>query len=225
MKLAKDAQVKTAGGRPIGQVDRVVLDPRTKEVTHLVVRKGTLFAEDKVVPLDLVASADEAEVKLRPDAGDLDRLPQFEATHYVPVDERDQPPPSAGTYVPPVYWYPPYPAVGWGPLGGWGSHGLADYGTGYTVRTEKNIPEGTVALAEGARVMSADGQHVGNVEQVLTDPQADRATHFVISKGMLLKTRKLVPAAWITDLMRDEVHLAVNAHLLDELREYQPPKE
>jgi uncharacterized protein YrrD len=223
MKLAQNARVETAGGQTVGHIDRVVLDPRTNEVTHLVVRKGLLFTEDKVVPIDLVARTAEERVVLRDDAGDLEQLPTFEETHYVPLSEyeRSNVPPErvpAEGYLPPLYWYPPYPAVAWGPGGGMG-------GPAYVTRVEENIPEGTVALAEGAKVISADGQHVGNVEQVLTDPQADRATHFVVSQGLLFKTRKLVPTAWISDLARDEVRLAVGAQLLDELREYQPPTQ
>ncbi|MCC6191146.1 MAG: PRC-barrel domain-containing protein [Anaerolineales bacterium] len=216
MKLKKNARVVTAGGQAVGEVDRVVMNPRTKEVSHLVVRKGLLFPDDRVVPIDLIARSTDGQVILREDAGDLERLPVFEETHYVPLDDYERSQMPGGHYVPPMYWYPPHPVVGWGLAGG------DYYGPPNVIRTEENIPTGTVALAEGAKVISADGQHVGNVEQVLTDPQANRATHFVVSSGLLLKTRKLVPTAWISDLGRDEVHLAVGAHLLGELREYQP---
>jgi uncharacterized protein YrrD len=215
MKLEQNARVVAANGQAIGHVDRVVMDPRTKEVSHLVVRHGILFPEDRVVPIELIDRTEDDQILLREDAGDLEQLPIFEETHYVPLDDFEQSRAPAVPYVPPMYWYPPYPTVGWGLYG-------TGYGAGYITRTEKNIPQGTVALAEGAKVVSADGQHVGNVEQVLTDPQADRATHFVISSGLLFKTRKLVPTTWISDLGRDEVHLAVGAQLLNELREYQP---
>jgi uncharacterized protein YrrD len=216
MKLDENARVVTAQGESVGHVDRVVMDPRTKEVSHLVVRKGVLFPEDRVVPIGLIARSTDDQVTLREDAGDLQQLPIFEETHYVPLDDYERSRIPAGRYVPPMYWSPPYPAVGWG------TFGLGYYGPPYVTRTEKNIPEGTVALAEGARVISADGQHVGNVEQVLTEPQADRATHFVVSSGLFFKTRKLVPANWTSDLARDEVHLAVGAHLLEALRDYHP---
>lgn len=70
-------------------------------------------------------------------------------------------------------------------------------------------------------MISADDKHVGNVEQVFTHPQANRATYFMISEGLLLKTRKLVPATWISTLMEDEVHLAVSARVLDQLPEHK----
>jgi len=216
MKLKENSHIVTADGQTVGQVDRVVMDPRTKEVTHVVVRKGLLFTEDKVVPMNLISSVVDDQVLLREDAGDLESLPDYEETSYTPLDEYEQAQAPAGTYVPPVYWYP---GVGWGAS-------PVDYlGLQYVARSKENIPEGTIALEEGAKVISADGQHVGNVEEVITDPQANRATHFVISQGMLLKTRKLLPTAWISDLTRDEVHLAVGSHLLETLPEYHPQAE
>jgi uncharacterized protein YrrD len=218
MKLKEDAKVVTADGQTVGHVDRVVMDPRTKEVTHVVVRKGWLFTEDRVVPIDLIGGVVDDQVRLREDAGDLERLPYYEETTYIPLDEveRSRVPADTQTRVAPLYWYPPYAAAGWD------TFGFGYVGPQYVARTKENVPEGTVALAEGAKVISADGQHLGNVEQVLTDPQSDRATHLVISEGLLLKTRRLIPTAWISDLGRDEVHLAVGAQLIQELREYQP---
>ena len=65
------ASVVTADEQQVCRVDRVVIGPKTKEVTHIVVRKGLIFTEDKVVPINLVASATEDRVTLREDAGDL----------------------------------------------------------------------------------------------------------------------------------------------------------
>ena len=68
MQLKRDTPVQTATGQSVGHIDRVVLDPASKEVTHIVVRKGLFFTQDKVVPIGLVAAATEAQVTLREDA-------------------------------------------------------------------------------------------------------------------------------------------------------------
>ena len=78
-----------------------------------------------------------------------------------------------------------------------------------------------MALEEGAKVISRDGEHVGNVEQVITESQDNRVTHFVISEGFLLKERKLVPAVWVTDVAEDEIHLSVESSLFEHLPEYE----
>lgn len=89
MEFKQGATVEMPTGDNVGHIARVVLDPRTKEVTHVVVRKGFLFTEDKVVPTSLIASATEDRVRLREYAGDLRQLPVFEETHYHPVNEAE----------------------------------------------------------------------------------------------------------------------------------------
>ena len=84
-------------------------------------------------------------------------------------------------------------------------------------QTAQNIPEETVALKEGADVISADGDHMGDVERVLADPDSNQATHFLISKGLLLKEKKLIPAAWVSRVTENEVYLAVGSKLVDRL--------
>jgi uncharacterized protein YrrD len=215
MQLKQGAQVVTADGHDVGSIDRVVMDPRTKEVTHLVVRKGFLFTEDKVVPLNLIAAATEDRVRLREDAGDLQALPDFEETHYLPVGEEEVPRSYTAGYVPPFYWYPPIGV----PTAAAGYPGYITQP--YVTETEQNIPESSVALQAGAKVISADGQEVGSVERILTDPRSDRASHFLISQGLLLKERKLIPITWVDSVGEDKVHLAVGSGLLNALREYQ----
>lgn len=221
MQFKHDASVHTSAGEDVGHVDRVVLDPRSKEVTHIVVRKGLLFKTDKVVPVSLIDSATENRIVLREDAGDLDSLPEYEETYYVPLeDEELRRAARHQAYAPASYLYPWYPTPA-----GLAAPALTGYGYAAGPRqvaeTERNIPEGTVALKEGAKVVTQDGEHIGNIDEVLTDPQADRATHFVISQGLLLKSRKLIPTAWVGDMSGDQVRLAVGSQLVQSLREYE----
>lgn len=77
MQFKQGTHVYTTDGKDVGAIDRVVLDPRTDEVTHVVVRRGWLFTEDKVVPIDLIDQAVAEQVQLRSDVRDLDQLPEF----------------------------------------------------------------------------------------------------------------------------------------------------
>lgn len=216
MQFKQGTGVFTADDRKVGTIDRVVMDPRTKELSHVVVRKGVLFTEDKVVPLVLIARADKDRIVLRGDIGDLDALPQFEETDYIPLVESTAGPESRSTYdVAALYWYPP---VG---VAAWNYPGYPGPGPIYVTRTERHIPEGTVALKEGSKVISNDDHHVGNVERVFTDSRTDRVTHFVISQGLILTERKLIPVAWVSTVMEDEVHLSVDRQLLDRLPRYE----
>jgi uncharacterized protein YrrD len=219
MRFTENAAVLAANGDKVGEVERVVVYPRTRQVTHLVVRKGFLFKEDKVVPVDLVASAIEDAVTLRPDAGDLEVLPDFEEEHLVIVDERElaRYGREGRSFPAPVYSYPPFGAAP--PVAIKSGDGSGHAEPVVTI-TERNVPDETVALEEGAKVISADDEHVGDVEQVLTGPQADRVTHFVIADGLLLKERKLIPSQWVSTMAEDRVELAVGSDLLKSLPEY-----
>ncbi len=213
MRFKEGASVFTSDGRKVGTIDRVVIDPETKEVVSVVVRKGFLLPEDKVVHISLIGPETEDRVVLRMNEGNFDTLPLFEETHYFPLTG-DQAPPGE---VVPVYWYPPG-GVGW-----W------DYPTflgfpnpPYTVDIERNIPEGAVPLKEGARVMSADSQQVGDVKEVMTDVVTDRVTHMLITEGLLFKEQKLIPMTWVGRIAEDEVHLRVTSTFLEDLPEYRP---
>src|SRR3970282_1173653 len=107
MQFRQHALVYTFDGKNVGRIDRIVLDPQTKDVTHLVVRKGFLLTEDKVVPVDLIGAATEKGVTLRAEASDLEALPLFAETHYVRATGNPPPKPPGdadGNDAHPLYW-------------------------------------------------------------------------------------------------------------------------
>src|SRR4051794_6735788 len=182
MRFKQGTRVFTAQDQEVGVIDRVVIDPGTNEVTHVVVRKGFLLPEDKVVPSTMIAQASEDRVTLQKDVTDLDALPPYEYTHYFPLeDDPDSGEDYPSDYAPPLYWYPPVGRI----AGGFPGYAYAFPIPPYVVSTEKNIPDGAVALKEGVKVMSSDGQHVGNIAEIFTDSRTDRAIHFLIARGLL----------------------------------------
>ena len=86
MLFKKGVDVFSSDNEKIGTLDRVVMDPKTKEVTHIIVREGFLFTEDKVVPMDLIGSVTDERISLQGSKEHLDELPEYEETHYIPRD-------------------------------------------------------------------------------------------------------------------------------------------
>jgi len=212
MELKEGTSVYTPDGREVGKINRFVLEPATNQITHIVVQKGWLLPEDKVVQMEMIRSATEDRVELNEMVQDYDQLPPFEETHYVSADEEEEyrDPLSRGTG---YYWYPPVGYVGF-PI----------YGPGYynpPVEKIQNIPDNAVPLKEGADIISADQQHVGALERLFVDPDTNKVTHFVISQGLLLKDRKLVPTQWVRSVEEKKVHLTVSARLLERLPVYE----
>lgn len=219
MQFKENAPVYDENDEKVGTIDRVVLDPRTKEVTHVVVREGLLFTEDKVVPVEWFNMTSEDKVTLTVAEEDVDTLPSFEETHYIPWHETNVRQMVPQGYAPPHYWYPPAGVDWWGYRGYRTHFGFQE--PPYAQYIERQIPEGTVALQEGADVISADNEHVGDVEQVLADADNEHATHFVISQGLIFKDKKLVPTAWIDTMREDRVYLGVDSDFLDNLDSYE----
>jgi len=214
MLFKKGVDVFSSDNEKIGTLDRVVMDPKTKEVTHIIVREGFLFTEDKVVPMDLIGSVTDERISLQGSKEHLDELPEYEETHYIPRDA------TVDDDMSTLYWNPPVYAGGG--YSGYGQYPVVYPQSLYIRRTEKNIPEGMVALAEGAKVLAEDGEHVGNIETLITDPKDERVTHLVISSGLLTKERKIIPSHWLGTVAEDEVHLAIDSRLLERLPEYRP---
>lgn len=47
MRLIKGADIYSSEGEKLGTLERVIIDPKTKEVTQLVIGKGLLFPQIK----------------------------------------------------------------------------------------------------------------------------------------------------------------------------------
>lgn len=182
MQFNPGARVLALDGQEAGTISRVVIDPKTKEVTRLVIHTGVVMTHDKVVPVNLVGVDEQEHLMLRLYVNQLEQLPDFEETHYLPVKQAELQRSYQGAppVLPPaVYRYPPYR----------GTVEIPYPEPPYAQVTQSNIPVGKVALKKGAKVVSADGEDF-DVERVLTSPQTDHATHFIISKRGAAQSRE-----------------------------------
>lgn len=204
LQFQKGASVQTKNGLEVGTVERVVVNPATNELAGIVIRNsGLLNSDEKVVPTRLVAKATEDLVLLREEAGDLESMPAFEEERLVESNR-------SANQSSPVMNEPPL--IMGAPVMGLPVPSVREPQT----RLEQNIPEGTVALKEGAKVITAEGKHVGNVESVLADP-ADEVTHLLVSKGLLTKEKKLIPMKWVRALGEEKVQLRVKRSTVEKL--------
>lgn len=206
MDFKRNSEVVSSDGHKVGSLRRVVMDPGSKQIASLVIERGLLFTEDRLIPMDMVDRVEDDRVILKSGEDALKELNVFEETRYIPLNED-------GERLDAYYWYPPV-------------HGLTDspyplypYPI-YVESTRPNIPENYVALKEGAKVTTEDDESAGKLDSVLTDPKTDQITHLVVSSGMLGE-RKLLPAYWIKDVTEDEIHLSIEAGLIDKLEKYQ----
>ena len=208
MQFNQGASVVTLDGKEAGHIDRVVIDPESDQVTHLVIQRGLLQRQDKVVPIAAVTIEQEGQLTVHVKSDELALLPDFEEELYRLADEgRGGDAPSV------VSVYPPYPG---------GVPMFADYGPRYVAESHLNIPDNTVALKEGAKVIARDNKEVGHVAQILTSTPADQVTHFLVVKGLLVKEHRLIPVRWVDRLADGEVNLAVDSSTVERLPVIEP---
>jgi uncharacterized protein YrrD len=218
MEFKEGAEVLAPRGRKIGRVDRVVVNPATGEVTHLVVKRGWLFTTDKVIAIGHVDFTTENQVLLKKSAAP-DDYPDFEKTEYIPTggyeDFRERKSEAARR----VLWYHTRISIPW-----WGAGpDPARPKPLFVKRTRRNIPEGAVALDEGAPVIDSEGFPVGEVTNVYTEPEEHRVTHIQISRGVLARGKKLIPTAWVEDIFENSVRLTVGKAVVADLPDLPEP--
>lgn len=204
LEVTKDTNVYTATDKHVGSVDRIVLDPDSQKLTHIVVRKGLFFPEDKLIPFEDISTATPERINLRQDVEADDFLPYIEH-HYLPLDMVDQP--SAWTAA-----EPPYLATWYGPMAvvpNTRPEAVQEVG-------ERNIPDRLTTLQAGHPVFSSEHEVVGQLERVVTT-DAGLPTHFVIGADGLAPERRAVPIDWVRDITEDAIQLAATEHMVDAL--------
>jgi len=76
MKLHFGMPVLADGAVPVGTLDRVLMDPTTREVTHVVVRSPDV-SEDVLLPLSMVQGSAGNRLLLHLPGADLTNMPRY----------------------------------------------------------------------------------------------------------------------------------------------------
>jgi sporulation protein YlmC with PRC-barrel domain len=208
LQFQKNAKIVDIQGKAIGHLSRVVLKPDDKKVTDIVIQTGSMLnKQEKVVPVELVDRTSKDQIVLRGVAKNLGDLSSFEEEHLVETDKRGIEPPISNEFTTAtIYGYalaapiPPEEAE-----------------DKYVTEKEQNIPEGAIAMKEGAKIISAEGEQVGNLERVLAEAPTEKVTHLLISSGIVTKEKKLIPITWVKVFDEDEVQLRVTKKSVEEL--------
>lgn len=178
-----------------GRSTHVVLNPKTQQVTHVVVQEKGLANGEYLVALEQVVESSPTHIKLRATKAELVEMPQFIVTEYVSPETM--------------------------PVGGVPYDPMLDMYTGYALwpyntmdeimftEQHEETPPGELALVRGAHVIATDGR-VGRVDEFLTDPVGGKITHLIMRKGHLWGQKDVtIPVDQIDHIERDNVYLKV----------------
>ena len=176
-----------------GFVTHAILNPDTKEVTHMVVQEEDPQYRKIVIPIDWIVESTPKRIRIRSRLDELSRLEDFEETRFIQVD------------------IPEY--IG-------GALSLAPQEltkTREVPSTEENLPPGELALHRGAAVHATDGQ-VGQVDELLVGPRDNKITHLVLRKGHLWGKREItIPISEIDHIEEDTVYLKLDKQAIESL--------
>ena len=189
----------TCSDGPAGTVKRVVVDPLSKAVTHLVVEPKHRQGLGRLVPIE-IAEPSGNRVALRCTVAEFERLDSAEETQFV-----------AGTigyenYGPEQVLSWPYFGLHGGQAGG--VAGADVPGVSQTV-TYDTVPEGEVEVRRGEPVHATDGP-IGHVHGLVMDAASRGVSHVLLAEGHLWGRKEVaIPIGAVADV-QDGIKLRIS---------------
>jgi sporulation protein YlmC with PRC-barrel domain len=159
---------------PGGKVSRVIIDPATETVTHLVIQPKHRLGVGRLVPLDLVDLVDTTagDIRLRCTVEEFGGLEAAQETEL--IDDVTAGLGLGGLNAPMGVISPVQPIV------------------------EDVVPLGEADVDRGDPVHALDGE-IGRVQGLLVDPDDHRVTHVLLQEGHLWGRKKVaIPASAVT---------------------------
>ena len=83
-------------------------------------------------------------------------------------------------------------------------------------------PVSWLLIERGWKVVDAEGEDIGRIEEVVGDTSSDIFNGLAVSTGLLAKAR-YVPAEQVGVITKGEVQLKLPAEHVERLEEHEPP--
>jgi uncharacterized protein YrrD len=212
MNIDLGMDVFGSDGEKVGTVERIVVDSNTKRIHKIVVHRGFLSHDDKLVDIEMVSSQDSDGLRLDLTSNQVNELPGYVEERFVQVPQEDW---NALPYIQPgaagggAYLYGA-PYAGRGYEGSQDSFFDAAPSVAPVIEDQSNISETDVMISEGTDVYGADGDKIGSVGEVLVSNDG-AINGFVVSKGLIFKKDVRVPIDWVESANGDQVTLNVTS--------------
>ena len=182
-----------------GRLTRVILNPISSQVTHIVVKDKDSPHAEYLVPMDLVVETTPDRLTLRCDQAGLARQEPFVDVEFV-APEADE--------------------LAEEDMLGEHEVSLWPYVLSQDVVPveHERIPLDELAVRRGAAVHAIDGR-VGRVDEFLIDAGSDHVTHVVLRKGHLWGDRDVtIPVSDVDRIEADGVTLKLSKHQVAALK-------
>ena len=187
---------------PLGELADIVIDPTTRQITHLVVEPKHGLYTRRLVPIGLLRAGDGEPLVLDCSIDDAAGLEHAEEMAYLRLGEFPVEDPRYDVTVSEMLALPYYQGLDMP------SAGLYGYEQGVEVRYER-VPKGEVEVRRASAVTSSDDHHLGHVEGLIVDDE-QHITHFVLEHGHMWGKRDVtIPIGAVDRVEADTVILAL----------------
>jgi sporulation protein YlmC with PRC-barrel domain len=185
-----------------GQVSRIIVNPATREVTHLAVDPKHRHGRGRLVPVDL-ADATTGQIRLRCTLAEFRALRPAKETEAVP----DLDPTGHASIAPnQVNWFT------WSHA----ARGPGQAGAPHEV-TVDSVPSGEVDVRRDLTVCATDGE-LGQVQGLVVEPGGHHVTHVLLQHGRMWGRKEVaVPISAVTKIGTLLIHLSLTKHQVEDL--------
>jgi len=191
-------------GSKAGTVSKVIVDPNNDIMTDLVVKKGMLFTDERIVPLGCIDFNESGELYLDMDKDGFKQLGSFDDNQYTAPNPDYTGPPGFDRRAGENYPYEVMVASLSQPIQG----KPMGYPGGEAVGQKSN-PMTRPSLGQGDPVLDVDGEQVGEIEELELDPDNGHPLRLVVREGMIFRKSWEVPSDYIAQLSNKGVILDI----------------
>jgi hypothetical protein len=178
-----------------GESTGVVVNPVSRQVTHVVVQPSPWTEQERMVPAGDVADSFGGALRLHCASADLLAMEPFVRGEHAPGEVPFL------VYQPGEYMMLPY----------------MEPDGGLLLAPHAHVPPGELAVQKGTQVHAMDGR-VGQVDEFLVDPADGCITHLVLREGHLWGQKDVtIPVSEIDAFDEHAVHLKLRKRAIEAL--------
>ena len=184
-----------------GQVSRIIVNPVTREVTHLAVDPKHRHGPGRLVPVDLV-DATTGQIRLRCPLAEFQALRPAEETEAVPdLDPTGHPGGDPNQ-------------MSRSPMHPWDQVVRPEASQEVTV---DSVPFGEVEVHSELTVCATDGE-IGQVQGLVVEPGGHHVTHVLLQEGHMRGRKDVaIPIGAVTKIGTLLIHLSLTKHQVKDL--------
>lgn len=214
MRIDLDTSVHCVD-REFGELADVVIDPRSRQLTHLVIQPPDLDGHARLV--DIADARDESGpggVSLACTSTEISRLDPIQESAFVQPGELPTGDTDWDVGIQEMYALPESGSLGPEILG---SGMTLDYDQ-HVVVSYHRVPKGAVEIRRESPVSSSDGHHLGHVVGFAVDNR-NAIVHLVLEHGHLWGKRQVaIPGSAIERLRNDELTLCLTSEAVGAMK-------